>query len=85
MTTLTGKVAVVTGGGSERGIGRATGTLLVENGAQVVLDAIHDGRNWAVPTPDTDERIFGGRLSSVADSPKSPPGRPTWSRPGPSP
>jgi NAD(P)-dependent dehydrogenase (short-subunit alcohol dehydrogenase family) len=37
MDDLSGQVAVITGGGSERGIGRATGTLLAEHGAKVVL------------------------------------------------
>jgi len=37
MQDLAGQVAVITGGGSERGIGRATGTLLAENGVKVVL------------------------------------------------
>jgi NAD(P)-dependent dehydrogenase (short-subunit alcohol dehydrogenase family) len=37
MDDLAGQVAVITGGGSERGIGRATGTLLAEHGAKVVL------------------------------------------------
>jgi NAD(P)-dependent dehydrogenase (short-subunit alcohol dehydrogenase family) len=37
MDNVSGKVAVITGGGSERGIGRATGTLLAERGAKVVL------------------------------------------------
>jgi NAD(P)-dependent dehydrogenase (short-subunit alcohol dehydrogenase family) len=37
MKDLSGKVAVITGGGSERGIGRATGALLAEHGAKVVL------------------------------------------------
>lgn len=41
MTTLTGKVAVITGGASERGIGRATGTLLAEHGAKVILADIN--------------------------------------------
>jgi NAD(P)-dependent dehydrogenase (short-subunit alcohol dehydrogenase family) len=37
MKDLTGQVAVITGGGSERGIGRATGRLFAERGAKVVL------------------------------------------------
>ncbi len=37
MKDLNGAVAVITGGGSPRGIGRATGTLLAENGAKLVL------------------------------------------------
>src|SRR5688500_2062377 len=37
MKDFAGKVAVITGGGSPRGIGRATGTLLAERGARVVL------------------------------------------------
>jgi len=37
MKDFAGKVAVITGGGSPRGIGRATGSLLAERGARVVL------------------------------------------------
>ena len=37
MKDLAGKVAVITGGGSDRGIGRATGTLLAEKGMKLVL------------------------------------------------
>lgn len=37
MQDLNGAVAVITGGGSPRGIGRATGTLLAERGAKLVL------------------------------------------------
>lgn len=33
--------------------------------AALVLDAIDDGRFWAVLTPDTDKRIFGGKLTGV--------------------
>jgi NAD(P)-dependent dehydrogenase (short-subunit alcohol dehydrogenase family) len=37
MKDFNGKVAVITGGGSPRGIGRATGTLLAERGTKLVL------------------------------------------------
>jgi NAD(P)-dependent dehydrogenase (short-subunit alcohol dehydrogenase family) len=37
MKELAGRVAVITGGGSERGIGRATGALLAEHGMKLVL------------------------------------------------
>jgi NAD(P)-dependent dehydrogenase (short-subunit alcohol dehydrogenase family) len=39
---LKGKVAVITGGGSPRGIGRATGKLLAQNGCQVVLADLNE-------------------------------------------
>jgi NAD(P)-dependent dehydrogenase (short-subunit alcohol dehydrogenase family) len=39
---FSGKVAVVTGGGSPRGIGRATGRLLAERGCRVVLADLNE-------------------------------------------
>ena len=41
MKDLNGAVAVITGSGSPRGIGRATGTLLAEQGAKVVLSDVN--------------------------------------------
>ena len=40
MKDLKGKVAVITGGGSPRGIGHATGALLAKQGMKVVLDRV---------------------------------------------
>jgi NAD(P)-dependent dehydrogenase (short-subunit alcohol dehydrogenase family) len=42
MRDLAGKVAVVTGGGSPRGIGRATGALLAAQGMRVVLADVNE-------------------------------------------
>lgn len=43
MQDLAGKVAVITGAGSERGIGRATATRLAEQGMRLVLADVNAG------------------------------------------
>jgi len=55
MKELTDRVAVITGGGSERGIGRATGTLLAEQGMKLVLADI-DGAALATTVQDLRSR-----------------------------
>ena len=46
MKKLADRVAVITGGGSERGIGRATGILLAEQGMKLVLADIDGEPGW---------------------------------------
>ena len=55
MDGLAGQVAVITGGGSERGIGRATGALLAQKSARVVL-------------AELDEDALGRTVAELADN-----------------
>ena len=47
MYDLTGKVAVVTGVGRPRGIGRATALRLAQEGAKVVLATFQENVTWS--------------------------------------
>jgi 3-oxoacyl-[acyl-carrier protein] reductase len=62
MTVLDGKVAIVTG--SARGIGRATAELLVQQGAQVLInDLDSDVAEQTSSEIDGDTIVFGGDLT----------------------
>lgn len=67
MYNLQGKVALVTGAGGERGIGRAIAVRLAQEGADVALNDIHaasaPGSNWGGMAQVVDEIAALGRRS----------------------
>src|SRR6516164_9566678 len=62
MRDLAGKVGVVTGAGSARGIGRATGARLAEQGMRVVLADVNE---QALAATVADLRHAGGEVIGV--------------------
>ena len=62
MYDLSGKVAVVTGAGGRRGIGRAIATRLASEGADVLITDI-----MKAPHPDDEEHDWHGIDSVVAE------------------
>ena len=75
MYNLDGKIALVTGAGGERGIGRAIAVRLAQEGANVVVNDITDGGRGAwggMPAVVDEIRSLGreaiGVVGSVADS-----------------
>ncbi len=65
MGDLAGKVAVVTGGGSRRGIGRATGALLAAQGMRVVLADVDEKSLGATVAELSKGRSNGGEVIGV--------------------
>ena len=64
---LDGKVAVVTGGASERGIGRAIATLFAEHGARVaIVDLDGDGAERAAGEMGEDHRGYGCDVTKLS-------------------
>src|SRR5262245_60072674 len=68
MDDLSGKIAVITGGASERGIGRATAALLAQHGAKVVVaDVQESALDLAVKNLRTSGADAIGVVTDVAD------------------
>ena len=71
MYNLQGKIALVTGAGGERGIGRAIALRLAQEGADVALNDIHatsaPGSNWGGMAQVVDEiKALGRRSAGIA-------------------
>lgn len=70
MYNLQGKIALVTGAGGERGIGRAIALRLAQEGADVAINDIHaasaPGSNWGGMAQVVDEiKVLGRRSTGI--------------------
>ena len=74
MTDLTGKVALVTGAGRHRGLGRAMALRLAEDGANLVVTGLH-----RAPSEQPQSEQAMGWTSSVTSPTK--PASPNWCKP----